>query len=343
MKNCLFKQVSQTVPRLPTPLKPLKPLTQVMKTRQRGFTLIELLVALLISIVIAIAAVSALVISRQGFNTVDVASQLRDNARFSSALIHRLGVQAGFKDVQYAATVRYPGTNADPDPSITGFNNALVSLSGAIVTATTRPAADAGYGSDVLMLRYQSSETFPGSGISDNTMINCMGLSTAPVPTDRDDQMTSILYVNLSQGEPSLMCATINPDSAAAMPILRGVENFQVLYGVSNTGLNVAADSYLRADQMTGATAAATNANWRRVRSLRIGMVLRGAVGSAQDQVTQTFYPLGMAKESATGTAGFAMSAPDATDPGTRFTPPIDGRMRQVVTFTVHLRNAQGL
>ena len=139
------------------------------------------------------------------------------------------------------------------------------------------------------------------------------------------------------------MCATINPDSAAAMPIIRGVENFQVLYGVSNTGLNVAADSYLRADQMAGATAAATNANWRRVRSLRIGMVLRGAVGSAQDQVTQTFYPFGMAKESATGTAGFAMSAPDATDPGTRFTPPIDGRMRQVVTFTVHLRNAQGL
>ncbi len=32
----------------------------------------------------------------------------------------------------------------------------------------------------------------------------------------------------------------------------------------------------------------------------------------------------------------------DATnDPGTVFTPTADGRLRQVVTFTVHLRNNQ--
>ena len=57
---------------------------------QSGLSLVELLVAMAISTVIAIAAVSALIVSRQGFTTVDAASQLRDNARFATDLIQRL-------------------------------------------------------------------------------------------------------------------------------------------------------------------------------------------------------------------------------------------------------------
>ena len=41
------------------------------------------------------------------------------------------------------------------------------------------------------------------------------------------------------------------------------------------------------------------------------------------------------------GAAGSAMSS--TNDAGTAFTPAFDGRLRQVVTFTVHLRNDQGL
>jgi type IV pilus assembly protein PilW len=84
-----------------------------------------------------------------------------------------------------------------------------------------------------------------------------------------------------------------------------------------------------------------TNANWRRVRSLRIGMVLRGPSRSAPDAGPQTFYPLGAAPASAGGADGGAMSS--SADPGSVFTPAVDGRFRQVVTFTVHLRNDQGL
>ena len=316
---------------------------------QSGFTLVELLVALAVSTIIALAGISALVVSRRGFSTVDAASQLRDNARFSSDLIQRLGVQAGYKEITYAGSTRQAGVDAtNPSPSVSGFNNALASISGSIVTSATRPAADAGLGSDVLILRYQASSTFPGSGVSDKTMINCMGTAAtnANLPANRDDQMISVLYVDLSQGEPSLMCATANPN-AGAQPIIRGVENFQVLYGVDSAGGDTVPDTFLRADQMVVAgDAVATNANWRKVRALRIGMVLRGDVGSSQDKITQTFYPLGMAKESSSGTPGFAMSTPDtATSPdvGTRFTPALDGRLRQVVTFTVHLRNEQVL
>lgn len=315
--------------------------------KQAGFTLVELLVALAISTVVAIAAISALVASRRGFSTVDAASQLRDNARFSADLIQRIGVQAGYKDITYAGSNRIDGVDpGNPEPSIAGFNNALASISGSIVTSSARPATQAGLGSDVLILRYQASSTFPGSGLSDNTMINCMGTAggSANLPVNRDDRMMSVFYVAISQGEPSLMCATANPD-ASAQPIIRGVENFQVLYGVDSTGTDSVPDKYLRADQMIVAgNPIATNANWRKVRVLRIGMVLRGDTGTSQDRVSQTFYPLGMTKDSASGTPGFAMSTADSAsspDIGTRFTPAIDGRLRQVMTFTVHLRNEQ--
>jgi type IV pilus assembly protein PilW len=131
------------------------------------------------------------------------------------------------------------------------------------------------------------------------------------------------------------------------------VENFQVLYGVDgiapgNTTVPIpsAADSiperYLRADQLTVAgNDVATYANWQRVRSIRIGVVLRGPPGSAVDSSSQTFYPLGVSKGSASGAKGSGF-ANNTTDPGTVYTPTSDNRLRQVVTFTVHLRNFQG-
>ena len=319
---------------------------------QSGLTLVELLVALVISSIIAIAAVSALIVSRQGFTTVDAASQLRDNARFATDLIQRLGVQAGYEDLMYATTTRLAnvvGVATNPDPDVAGFNNATSSYTDPYNTATTRTAGTVGYGSDVLILRYQASETFPGSGVSDKTMIDCSGNPSTAIPANRDDRMASVFYVALdTQGEPSLMCST---GPSTGQPIIQGVENFQVLYGTDNVTPNTApgstttdsvADRFLRADQMVVAgDPVGTNANWRRVRTLRIGMVIRGPIGSAQDTTAQTLYPLGQAKNASGGSPGSAMSS--SSDPGTIFSPGADSRMRQAVTFTVHLRNEQGL
>jgi type IV pilus assembly protein PilW len=323
---------------------------------QAGLTLVELLVAMLISLVIALAAVSSLIVSRRGLATVDAAAQLGDNARFASALLLRLGAQAGFRDVEYVATPRannIVGLTGTPAPDVSGVNNATPSSTDPYNSSTARTTGSVGYGSDILVLRHQAAETFPGSGISDKTMIDCSGNPSTTAPVDRDDRMVSVVYVDVSQGEPSLMCST---GPSTAQPIISGVENFQVLYGVAGVTPNTAitaltaapvapnvADRYLRADQMVVAgNEAATNANWSRVRSLRIGMVLRGAEGSTQQKEAQTFYPLGLAKASATGTAGSAMSS-TGDDPGTIFTSPADTRLRQAVTFTIQLRNKEGL
>jgi len=319
-------------------------------------TMVELLVALTISLLIALAAISALVATRQGFSTVDAASQLRDNARFASDLIQRLVVQSGFKDYFYAAKPpTAPEIAANIAPSISGFNNALSSSSDPLNSSTARTSGSLGYGSDVLILRYQEAETFPGSGVSDRSMIDCAGNSSVNIPMDRDDRVSSILHVAespVNSGELALMCTYRGPLAWQTQPIVQGVENFQVLYGSDAVTAGAAPtasavtdsvpERYLRADQMTvSGNTVATNNNWRRVRSVRIGMVLRGPPNSAQEAIAQTFYPFGLGMSSSTGSAGSAMSS--SNDAGTVFTAPADGRLRQVVTFTVHLRNDQGI
>jgi type IV pilus assembly protein PilW len=326
---------------------------------QQGLTLVELLVAMVISAVVAIAAISALIVSRQGFSTVDAASQLRDNGRFAADLIQRLGVQAGFQDVAYAATKRATpgavGVSTNPDPNVFGFNNAEPTAGSPADTATPRTGTTSvGYGSDVLVLRHQTVERVPGSGIPDGSMIDCAGEALAAIPTGRDDRVVSVLYVDNSSlgGEPALMCYRQTGGTWQPGPIANGVEKFQVLYGTDGVVPNTApiagstgdsvADRYLRADQLTvPGDPVGTNANWRRVRSLRIGMVLRGPPNSSQERAVERLYPFGKAFASGGGTPGSALSS--TSDADSVYDAPADGRLRQTLSFTVHLRNDQGL
>lgn len=308
------------------------------KSRQAGLTLIELLVALVISSVIALAAFSAIVVSRQGFSTVDSASQLRDNARFATDIIQRLSVQTGYQDVKYAASAASSASNTQP-PNISGFTNGTPSISGILVTSTAKTASATGYGSDVLILRYQAPETYPGSGQVDKGVIDCMGNPATTISIDRDDRMMSVLYVAESRGQPALMCRT---GAGAGQPLVEGVENFQVLYGVDGDNDSVT-DRYMRADQLiVSGNEAATKANWQMVRSIKIGLILRSNVGATQETASQTLYPLGNARASASAALGSAF-ADAANDPGTVLVAPADRRLRLQTSFTIHLRNEQNL
>ena len=103
------------------------PTFAVRQHAQHGLTMIELLIAMVISLLIVLAAVAALTVTQRGFSTVDSSSQLRDNIRFTTDLIQRLGVQGGFKDIKEAAKRAPPlVAGVDPDPNVTGFNNAVL-------------------------------------------------------------------------------------------------------------------------------------------------------------------------------------------------------------------------
>lgn len=318
-------------------------------TSSHGLTLVELLVAMALGLLITLAAVAALSISQQGFRTVDAASQVRDNARFASDIMRRVILQAGYLSPQFAIdrSHGFALNNATAgEPNIKGFNNASYNQNLAI--GLTNTVASSGRGvnnSDMLIVRYQVGRTAT-NGVSDRSMINCLGNTETVPPENPDERLFSVFHIsNTGRGEPTLMCTWRNETNGTwqTQPLVEGVERLQILYGTQNVTANTAPtalsdttatpppDRYLRGDQLvvTG-NDAATNANWERVRSIRIGMVLRGPAGSATTTAdAPAVHPFGSA------------ALGSANDPGTQPGTPNDNRLRQIASFTVNLRNPQ--
>ena len=333
------------------------------RSRQAGLTLIELLVAVTLGLLVTLAAVASLLIGRQGFTSVDQSSQLRENTRFAASLLQRIVIQAGYevhRDGTVDSSWRYfcSGTglpcgdlNGDKNPGIVGFDNAVadgVTLPTGLVS-DNRPTAATNCGgvtdtscvngSDVLVVRYWG-DSRAGAAVGDGSMINCSGANEL----DGNVPAYSIFHVRRSaSGEPTLACTYRDSTSAwQTVPLMQGVEGFQVLYGVDNvtpgaapptgsTGTDKVPDRYLRASQLTVAgNTNATMDNWRRVRSVHIGLLVRGDLNSAIDRAAtnQTYAVLGN---------GFTSDS----DTLSNLQVPADGRLRQSMVFTVYLHNPQ--
>lgn len=325
--------------------------------RQVGLTLIELLVALGLGLIVTVIAVTTLLLGQQGYRAVDATTQLRDRERFAVDLISRVIIQAGYQDLG-AAQVAVRSTSGlqgtDPEPDLFGWNDAiyaapadLVLSEGNVITNGNRPGScgtvndtSCKNGSDVLLVRYQGVNATPTSTDADNTIINCAGQGVAGVFTgDLNTRAASIFHVTrATNGEPSLSCSYYTGAAWVNTPMIEGVESFQVLYGTDGVAANLIPsatavqdtipENWFRADQLTVAgNFTATRENWRRVRAVRVGMVLRGAAGSAQQPLATTKQPLG------------ALFVNSTSDAGSSLAVTADGRLRQQTTFTVHLRN----
>lgn len=324
------------------------------RQKQAGLTLIELMVAMGLGLIVIVIAVAALQMGQQGYNTVDATTQLRDRERFAVDLLTRVVVQAGFQDfgadnLVLRSTAGNP--NNSPEPDIYGWNNAVYATPSGLnlsqissITNSNRPGSS-GYGSDVLVVRFQGVGKTPGSLIADSSIINCAGQGErGSVLGDLNERAVSIFHLKQSvSGDPSLYCSYYDRTTTQWVntPLIEGVEAFQVLYGTdgvtpgtvpSNTApMNTVSERWLRADQLTvPGSFVGTRENWRRVRAVRLGLVLRAPVGSAQQRVTQPFYPLGDLYDS-------------AADVGSFITTPADGRLRMQTAITVQLRNDQTL
>lgn len=340
----------------------MKPAFRTSAVRnQSGLTLLELLVALGLGLIVVAIAATALLLGQRGYRAVDETTALRDRERFAIDLISRVVVQAGYQDFGAAKVTLRSMTTApgsDPEPDIYGWNNAvyikpdnlLLSSTDTKIVNGNRPGSCSGVadtscrnGSDVLVVRFQGVSTASGGTTADNTMINCAGQGEAGLVTnDLNERAISMFHVARgTNGEPSLYCSYFSFKTGAwvdPQPMIEGVETFQVLYGTDGVTPQTApstsagaqdsvADRWLRADELTVASdPAKTRENWRRVRAVKIGMVLRAPTGSAPQSTTATFAPLG----------SLYVSSADA---GTGLVVAADSRLRMVSNLSVHLRN----
>jgi type IV pilus assembly protein PilW len=337
--------------------KPIASSRHISRNRNRGFTLVELMVAMIVSLAVVGVATSILVFSSQSFNSNDAASQVNDSARFGTYIARRLIEQAGYEDLSTTTGVHHRATD---DPAtlaslsvcaaadICGYDNLVPPppatssvLSGAAPITGTLTGAN-GYETDTLILRFQGQDN-PAGTDADGSIINCAGFPQKS-PLGTTDRSISILYIT-GDGtkEPELSCAYMGKlGNVSRTPLIRGVEAFQVLYGVDASAPDIVTKNkaqvpsrYVRANEMAAVGALIPNPNgervdllaWRNVRAIRIGMVIRGAPGTAPPTTgTVNLYPLGE-------------NAQNASDPGSVFVAPNDTRLRRVVNFTVYIRN----
>jgi type IV pilus assembly protein PilW len=352
-------------------------LNRVAWRQSRGVTLVELLVAMTLSIAIMAAASGVYLVSGQSFNTTDSASQLQDSARFATYILRRMVQQAGYEDYSQYALDR----NRSPDANsfaglavcvqsdVCGFDNRVMKVADVINTASTATGSTgtlAGpFYTDTLIVRFQGQSTISASTgepttTPDGSMMDCSGSAVPSSTVAPPTRAMSSLYVAINgiTGEPELNCSSMDPSDGSgrpAWPLVKGVEVFKVMYEVGNgvdqtlqldpsssnkiNGGSPDRFRWVRADEVAGLSlnnfsgALVPNAvnAWRSVVAVRFGLVLRGDVGSAVTPTTATvLYPLG--KDLAR-----------ANDPATTYTPPLDSRLRRVVTFTVHIRSTQNV
>jgi type IV pilus assembly protein PilW len=303
-----------------------------------GFTLIELLVSMVLLGLVTLASVSLYTVAQQSYKSIDTSQELQDSARFAFNVIGQAVNNAGYQEfmprgsdgqgVTLGNNIFYiaPVCSGNPLQSIVGFN------SSAMTTAQVNDMCDfGGHGrtgsvnnSDSLAVMFFGSNAFAATPTADNTTVDCLGSSVGfptglPTSGDYAGLGLSMFYVAMLNGEPTLYCLRAKqtgPAGREIQPLVRGVESFQVMYGVAAVGSSVP----------TQWVSAQDVSNWRQVRAVRVGLVIRGPVGSASAG-SPVLYPLGQAF---IGTA---------TEAGVSFPAASDGRNRRAFTSVFMLRN----
>jgi type IV pilus assembly protein PilW len=227
--------------------------------RHAGFTLIEIMIALTIGVFLLFGLLTIVMDTRRVFGSQQAMSQLQDNERLAMMMISDVIQQAGYYPYSATATA---GT--------TFLVTAPFATAGQSIFGTHAVAAPG----DTITVAYVSA---PGDG-----MITCTGGSN---PAVSGANMVYTATFSISGGALACVLKTVNQTTgatttAAIQPLVTGITNLQILYGVKTdfTFNNGAPDSYLTATQMNAT-------NWLNVYTVVISLTftnpLAGQAGQA--------------------------------------------------------------
>jgi type IV pilus assembly protein PilW len=279
-----------------------------------GLTLPEMMVALTIGLAVVLAAGRLLGLASSAYTAQTESAAMDDAGRYALELLGRTVRQAAHADL----------LQLDLSAPVDVLPARLAGLDARSLGSTTPgidvPLAAVANGSDVLAVR------FPGAGAGpdgDGSVVNCAGFTVAA-----GEEGWSIFYVAKNgSGEAELRCKYLGASSWSADAVVTGVDSFQVLYGLdTDTPRDGVANSYVNADAirtldtpLAGLTPQERNrqTHWKRVVSVRIGLLLHGARPTRTDAAKEEFKLFGAAHAAAAadGDAGTLVreaSMPDA-------------------------------
>lgn len=261
-------------------------------TDARGMTLVELLVALAVGLGVMLAAGRLLLLANDAYAAQVESVVMADGGRYALELIDRAVHQSAALDPNRLTAAAAATFDAAPAP--------LAGLDARSLARTTPsiddPLPDAVNGSDVLAVR------FPGAGAApagDGSVVSCAGFASAA-----GEEGWSIFYVaRNSEREPELRCKYQGSTSWSADALVSGVDGFQVLYGLdTDTPRDGVPNRYLNATAISALDAGLAglapdefnrHTHWKRVVSVRIGLLLHGGRVTRTVPGTATYDLLG--------------------------------------------------
>ena len=287
--------------------------------RRNGWGLVEFLIAIALGLLLTLLASGLLLATASNYRNHSDSAWLADGGRYALQLM----AQA----IRQGAYINWDGDHAPPelDPdapaAVDGRDAASISRSSDGIGAVLPPVAN---GSDVLALRFAGS----GPGASgDGSSVNCAGFGVAGAT-----QGWSIFYVAAAaDGETELRCKYRSASAWGADAIVRGVDSFQVLYGVDT---DVPADGV--PNTYLNATAVQAMAGWKRVCSIKLALLLHGERNTRSDTLDARYDLFGPAYSDAHGEDVGVRVVESSLSPSQRL------RARRLFHMTVALRNRDG-
>ncbi len=325
------------------PATRMKKLSTRVLAGQSGMTLVELMVSITLGMFVVMAAIALLMASKSAYTANDDAVQIQESARHALEIIARAIHQAGYEE--WGSLDGAALSVADAPAAVDGLDaKSLRSTTDALDS----PVARAVNGSDVLALQFHGS----GNGArGDGSMLNCAGFGVPVRVAAGSDAARgwSIFFVaEDATGEPELRCKYKGASSWSAVAIARGVESFQVLYGIDSDDDGLV-NGFYRASEVdhmdaslvlaaAGPAAIAAEQNrrthWKKIVAIKVALLTRGQHAVRADALDQVYDLFGVDYGNTQG----------ASDSGTRIREaglPLGSRnrLRKVHVATIQLRN----
>ncbi|MGV3742722.1 MAG: PilW family protein [Burkholderiaceae bacterium] len=311
--------------------------------RASGLTLIELMISLTLGLLVVMSASLLLLTSKNSYQVQDESSRLQETGRYALELIALSAHQAGYEnwEAETGAMVNDPTASA----SMQGLDAHTLKSGDEGITNAIPSSVN---GSDVLALRFIGSGT---GTVADGTVLNCAGFAV-PMPVDFErDRGWSIFYVGMdASDEPELRCKYRGKSAWNSEAVARGVESFQVLYGV-DTDMDRVPNRFMSAQEVDaldhGLVLEGHNAvermldrnrktAWKRITAIQVALLVRSAPGVRSGERSQRFDLFGESYASYSGLdRGTSISEADL--PRKEL-----GRMRKAFRSIIYLRNAEG-
>jgi type IV pilus assembly protein PilW len=304
----------------------------------RGMSLVELLVAVTVGLLVLLSGAKLLLSAQRGQALQAEAAEVDDAGRFAIETITRAARQAAY--VNWDQGEAGVGIDTNARPRIAGLDNHLVSKAS---DGIAQPLTGAVNGSDILALGFGGA----GQGAhGDGSITSCAGFGVG----EGEDGWSIFFVARSATGEAELRCKYRGQASWGADAIVSGVDTFQVLYGIDTddpadgiANLYVSARVVQALDDamvLAGADASARDSelrrrtHWKRVASIKVGLVLHGRKQIHRDRDPAIYEVFGKDYAETQG----------SEDPGTRvnevaMAPEMRGRERRVFGATIALRN----